>query len=355
MATGTYVIADLDANRGVTVAEFGEDNVAEILQRELEIHNALTNDMLSDLAFNTTERLLSSGAGVAGGFEETDELARPRTQKGVARQTLGAPLRRYQRAVGWNRDYLEAATLGDIQKEVLKIQAEDVQNISAAVRRALFNPTNYTFFDEYGSPQVDLPVKALLNADSSLIPVGPNGEAFDGATHTHYLAAASLSATLIDQAVETVVEHGATSGVEILINRTNVTTFSGITGFLPAVGPLVRAGIAADSALITAEAGAVDNTAVGVWNGSYVVRTKPWVPAGYLAVVATGQSEEARPLAVRSPVLAARQGLHIHGELDLYPLRANYFRRFVGVAAYNRHSASVAQFTNATYEKPAGV
>lgn len=353
MSTGTYVIADLEANKAATVAEYGEDNVLEIVQRELEAHNANTASMMNTLAFTTQERLLRYGGGGGGDFEETDENARPRTQKGAVGQTLGMPLRRFQRAVGWNRDYFEVATLAEIQKELITIQTRDVQNIHRGVRAALFNPSNSTFFDEYGSPQVDLPVKALLNADGSMIPAGPNGEEFNGASHTHYLANASLTEAFVDSVVETVVEHGVTEGVEIYINRTNVGAFSALDAFLPAVGPLVRAGISADSALITAEANALDNTPVGVWDGRHVVHTKPWVPAGYIAVVASGQGEEARPLAMRIPTQAARQGLHLHGEIDLYPLRGNYFRRFFGVAAYNRHSAAVGQFTNATYQQPA--
>lgn len=356
MATGTHVLADLLANRDVTVAEYGEQEVHDLLQEDLRIHNENYNRMVETLAFHTTEKLLSTSGGSTGGFEEVDEQARVRTQKAEARQTMGIPLRRFERAAGFTRDFLEVATLGDIRRIALQVQKDDVDNLHKMVRRALFRPTNYTFYDEYGSPQVDLAVKALLNADGSAIPTGPNGEEFDGDTHSHYLANASLTADLVDQAVETVVEHGVTEGVEILVNRTNVGAFAALTGkFLPAVGPLVRPGMGADTALITAEAGKVDNTAVGVWDGRHVVRSRPWIPAGYFAVVATGQAEEARPLAIRTPTVPSRQGLHLNGELDMYPLRADYYRRFAGVAAYNRQNAAVAQFTNATYSMPPGV
>ena len=350
--TGTHVIADLGANAADTVMQVGEERVAEAVQRQLDAHNRLTSDMLDNLALTTTERLLATGAGDSGAFEEADELARVRTQKGGERQTLGIPLRRFMRAVGWTREYLEVATLQDIQKQLDGIQQRDLMNIANQVKRALFTPTNYTFFDEYASPQVELAVKALYNADGALITTGPNGDEFDGGTHTHYLAAAALADELIDNAIRTVAEHGHTQGLEILINEANLSAFAALDGFLPAVGPLVQAGIAADSARLTAEPGVVDNTAVGVWDGRYVVRTKTWIPAGYFSVVATGAAEDRRPLAFRQPAIPARQGLRMVGQIDLYPLRADHFRRYFGVSAYNRDAAAVAQFTSATYAAP---
>jgi hypothetical protein len=350
--TGTHVIADLDANRDVTVIEYGEDRVAAIIQAELDAHNRLVADMMQALAFVTNERLLRTGAGDGIVFEETDELARDRTQKPVAGQTVGLPLRRFSAAVGWDREYLLLATLGDIQKVMLKVQEGDLRGIQRAVKTALFSPTNYTFFDEYGQPQVELPVKALYNADGSAIGQDPYGETIDGATHTHYLANTALTSALVHSAVRTVIEHGYTEGVEIYVNEANVAAFVGLPEFTAALGPLITAGANITTANVTNDGRTISNAVVGVWNGQHYVTTKPWIPAGYFSVVAAGQGEERRPLAFREHQQSPLRGLRTVGEIDIYPLRTRHLRRFFGVGIFNRAAASVATFTSGTYTAP---
>ena len=349
--TGTYVIADLDQNRNATVAEIGEDRVNEIVQAELAAHNALVNDMVQTLALVTDVAQLRSGAGDSGNFEEIDELGRERTQKVGGGQTVGFPLRRFGRGTGWDREYLSMATLAEIQNVTLKIEEADRRNVAQQVKTALFSPTNYTFFDEYGRPQIEVPVKGLYNADGSQIGQGPNGETFNGATHTHYLANVGLTAALVNNAVATVVEHGYETGVEIYISRTNRDTFAGLAGFTAALGPKIVAGANITVARGNTDA-SYDNSYIGVWNGTHDVYTKPWIPAGYFAVVAAGQNEESRPLAFRQHWMAGKRGLYLDAEIDIYPMRARYMRRFFGMAVYNRAAASVADFVNATYTAP---
>lgn len=349
---GTHVIADLDQNRTATVVEYGEDKVNEIVQAELTAHNNLVNDMMAALATPTVERFMRSGAGQRFVFAETDELTRDRTQKTSEGQTLGLPLRRFTAAVGWDNEYLETATLGEIQRTLLRVQQGDLDNLQRAVKTALFSPTNYDFFDEYGTPQITLPVKGLHNADGYQIGNGPNGEVFNGATHTHYLANATLTEALVDNAVRTVVEHGYEQGVEIFINETNTAAFAGLAKFTPALGPLVTPGGNITVANVTNDGSRLTNAVVGVWDGKYIVRTKQYIPASYFTVVAVGQGDEMRPLAFRQHQREGKRGLQTAGEIRMYPLQTRYMRRYFGVGIFNRAAASVADFGSAAYRVP---
>lgn len=350
--TGTHVIADLDANRDVTVVEYGMNDVNEIVQRELAAHNTLVADMMAILAMPTVERLMRTGSGDRFEFAETDELARDRTQKTQEGQTVGLPLRRYSVATGWDYEMMQIITLGEVQRTLLRVQQGDLANIQRAVKTALFNPLNYSFFDEYGLPQADLPVKALYNGDGTSIDMGPNTEVFDGATHNHYAGSATLTEALIDNAVRTVVEHGYEQGVEIYINEANTADLTALAKFTPALGPLITPGIGAAFANVQNDGGRITNSTVGVWDGKYFVRTKQWVPAGYFVVIAAGQAEEMRPLAFREHQRPNVRGLQTVGENENYPLKARYFRRFFGVGVMHRASAAIGQFTSATYAQP---
>lgn len=353
--TGSYVIADLDTNRTATVIEYGVDRVNEIVQAELTAHNALLTDMMQSLAVVTPERFMRGGGGVPFEFEETDELARDRTQKSEEGQTVGLPLRRHTAATGWDLEYLQIATLGEVQRTILKLQAGDVANVKRSLRKALFNPINETFFDEYGLPQIDLPVKALYNADGSNMGADQSGTAINGATHTHYLANAGLTEALVDSAVRTVIEHDYTEGVEIFVNETNTAALAGFAKFVPALGPLIIPGTGITTANVTNDGSDIANATVGVWDGKHYVRTKSWVPAGYLVVIAVGQGEDQRPLAFRVHQRENMRGLRTVAEISLHPLQARYMRHYFGIAAYNRGAAAIAQFTNAVYTVPAGL
>lgn len=353
MATGTYVIADLDANKDVTVREFGEDRLNEVVQRELDAHNAAVNGMLSALARETTSAYIRSGTGSDFVFEESDEQTRDRTQKADGSQTVGIPLKRFSAAIGWTTDMFEVMTLGQLQRQLLGVQLGDVKGIRKSIVDALFNPTNYTVFDEYGEPAIDLNVKALYNADGSSMGVNADGTAIDGSSHSHYLAASALDATLTDAAIETVVEHGYTEGVQLWINRAALLIISGLAKFTPALGPLVTPGSGITVANVQAQPGRLTNTPVGVWDGKYFVYAKSDVPAGYFAVVAAEQPEELRPFGYRVPKQAIRQGLRTVGEIPMYPLRTRYMRRFYGIGAYNRGAAAVADYSHGgAYQAP---
>jgi hypothetical protein len=349
LQVGSYSISDLLAVNSVNVNEFGVDNILPILQAEVAAHNRQVDMMMGDLGVVTTDARRRTGSGSSGEMVEVDEYGRVPTQKATRGQTVGFPLRKFDYAIGWTRDYLLRATPADLAQHTLDAERADLRNIAREVKRALFLPTNYTFTD-YLVDETEIAVKRLLNADSSQIAEGPNGETFDGSTHSHYNANATLTAAAVTATVEDVVEHGYGADVRIYINRTNAAAFAALDDFLPYLGPRVQAGIQEASAIGTLDTSRVDDRAIGIWQGAYEVWVKPWVPANYLLVIAVGDAR--KPLAFRQHPNAGVRGLQLVAEIDLYPLRADYYSRYMGAGVWNRDAAAVLQFNNGTYSAP---
>jgi hypothetical protein len=202
------------------------------------------------------------------------------------------------------------------------------------IKRAIFTPTNYTFNDVLVD-NVQLAVKALANADGASIPLGPNGETFNGGTHTHYLytAAASLAAADVSGLVSTVREHTNTGTIQVWINAAQETAMRGLTGFVGHIFAWQRPGGGATTATTdqSLQVSNPNDRSIGYF-GEAEVFVKPWIPAGYLAAVNVGAAEA--PLLMRT-----RDGqgdLALVYEDDNHPLRARAYEREFGMAVWNR-------------------
>ena len=353
LKTGTLGIDDLIANKFQSVAEFGENTIAEVLQRDLANHNVIMRDMLAPLADTTTDRQRIQGTSQSGEMIEADEYSRGPTQKETPGQTVGFPIKRYQYAIGWTRDYMLTRTPADIATAQITVQSAQVRRTIFELKKALFSPTNYTHVDML-IDGISFPIKALVNADGAGIPNGPNGETFNGATHTHYLGSATLTTGAVDSALNTVVEHGHGTDVRIHISKGNEAAFRALTGFVAFPEPQLVPGGGATGFIPapgtpSLDISRLDNRAIGRYNGA-TVWVKPWMIDNYLFVAAYGGA--ARPFAFRERTEAALRGLRIAGEIDTFPLRAQYMQVEFGIGVWNRTNGAVLQFNNATYTAP---
>lgn len=349
-ATGTHDISTLLAVKHQSVAEFGEDTIAEVLGRDLAAHNLIVSDMLMDLAASTSDRQRISGTSLSGEMVETDEYGRAATQKATPGQTVGFPLRKFQYAIGWTRDFMKVATPADLAIAMQTAQKAHLQRIRREIQRALFLATNYTFNDHL-IDNVALAVKRLVNADSALIPEGPNGETFDGTTHTHYNArAGALAATDVDALIADVLEHGHGGRIKIVINTSNVAAIAALSGFTPLNGAFVTPGSASPTTAQTLDPTRANNRLIGYWGGAYEVWTKPWGISNYF--LAYDASDGAKPLAFRERVQPALRGLRIAAEIDLYPLRAQYMEAEFGLGVWNRTNGAILYTGDTTWADP---
>lgn len=340
-AYGTLAALDTLASlSNTTVAEFGEDNAFREIDAALAAHNAIEAELLGSFVDPTTDRLRRYGSNDSMTMEELDELGQPDAQKISAGATVGFPLRGYGEALQWTRLYFRNATPAELAAQVAGAMDADSRMLQREIKRAIFLPTNYTFTDRRVD-SVALPVKRLINADGASIPLGPNGETFDGATHTHYLftAAAALAAADANGLIETVIEHYPIGTARIYINRAQETAMRGLAGFTAYLDARLinqTAGVVAGQGLNSFN---LNDRAIGVYSAGGVsaeVTVKPWVPSGYLLAWVDGAPA---PVAMRTRPGAG--GLELVAEDEDHPLRARRFEREMGFGVWTRNAAAV--------------
>jgi len=332
------------------VIDYGEDRVWQAIQDSLDAHNAILREQLAQFCDFTADRLRRYGGPATMDMEEVDEFGTPSAQKITAGANVGFPLRLYEIGVQWTRKYFQNATPSEMAAQFIAVEDADVRRVSREVKRALLHPTNLTFEDRLVD-HVSLPVKALINADSAVLPVGPNGETFDGSTHTHYLATASFVVADLNSLLDTVVEHYGAGQPLLLINKAQEATIRAFTGFVGYLDPRVIGPITATQTRTgQLDMINVNNQAIGVF-GAAEVWVKPWVPASYVIALMTGSA--AKPLALRTRRGTAGAGaLALEFEDEDHPLRARVFSREYGIGVWNRTAAAVLYTGGGAYVEP---
>lgn len=361
MAYGTNQLLDtlrvLDAT---TVNNFGEQRIFDEITRVLQIHNEQMRDMIAPLVEFSDQRLRRYGGVDQTKMEPADEYSAPLAQKvSVTPQNIGFPLRMYQYGVQFTLDYILTRTVAELASQIEAALDADVRNLTLQIKKALYEPTNYTF-DDYRVDNLQLPVKKLANADSFYIPVGPNGETFNSATHTHYLATASLTNQNLVDAINTVAEHDTRGALMLYISRTDETAVKALASFKPytdarLVQPITLvssggslAGSVAVNAVGNINIANTGNRAIGLFEQAEVW-VKPWVPAGYLTVVRLGLRQ---PLLFRTRTGSALGQLRLAAEYEQYPLRAQFMTREFGVSVQERVSAAILYTGGGSYTAP---
>lgn len=349
--TGGYDINSLLKVQTGSVEDYGYDRIVEIIQRETEVHNELTADMLATLTERTTERLSAWGAGLRGEMIEVDEYGRAPTQNQGTPGEVALPLRKYQYNLGWTNDWMLQATPADLARAFQAATSRDVLNIRRLLREAVFTSSNATVRDVFVD-NVELTIRRFVNGDGSPIPIGPNGDDFDPTTHTHYLTTrnANLDEANVTTLVQHVVEHGHSNGLSIYINQAQESTLRGFSGFAPYMDARIIPASGDTVARGALDVTRIDNRAIGIIDGAEVF-VKPWIPAGYLFAFASADTD--KPLGMRVHNAPAMQGLRLAATLPDYPLFADVMENYCGFGAWTRTNGAVMQITNSgTYSDP---
>ena len=110
---GTHDIDSLLQNHGGIPddPEFGIDESAQAVQQDLEAHDRNLRDMLAGIASSTNERLWASANTDTMEMFEADEGSRVPTQRLKGGYNYGAPLRKRQISVGWDREFFRRKTV----------------------------------------------------------------------------------------------------------------------------------------------------------------------------------------------------------------------------------------------------
>jgi hypothetical protein len=244
---------------------------------------------------------------------------------------------------------MESKTAADMASMVLSSEKAHRREIQRQIKRAVYASANYTFNDHLVD-KVDLYVKRFVNADSAGIPDGPNGESFDGASHTHFTAASSLVAADITASINLTIEHGHGGGVKIAINKTDETAFRALSGFVPYADPRLIYG--ASTTGIPGQRldiSRLDNRAIGIFSGAEVW-VKPWAIANY--TFAWDALDPMKPLAFRQRTATGLQGLRIAAENPDYPLYTRFLEAEFGIGVWTRTNGSLHYFGGSSWADP---
>jgi hypothetical protein len=257
------------------------------------------------------------------------------------------PLKFYGIALQWTRLFFQNAMASELAAQVTAARDADIKAIQREMKKALFTKAGYTFVDRRVDG-VSLGVKCLMNADSSQIPVAPDGTTFNSATHTHYISATTAvwsgtsAAADIDTDVlnlcSNVLEHFLGGSIILLINRAQEVAIRRGTGFTPYVDARV---IQAPGGTAQFGRGSLDmtnvtNRAIGIY-GPSEVWVKPWIPAGYAVALHVGPGGNAL---VRRTRNGGGGNLEMLFDNEIYPLRARALGREFGFGVYNRLAAA---------------
>lgn len=348
-AFGTLTTLDTLATTQQTVTQFGEDNAWVAIEASLAAHNGILREQLGMFATFTSDKLRRYGGPANMEMEEVDEYGTASAQKLTAGSNVGFPMRLYEIGVQWTRKYFQNALASELAAQFIGVEDADSRRMQRSLKQAIFKPTNLSFEDRL-TDHVILPVKALINADSAPIPIGPNGEVFNAATHTHYLATAAFVAADLNAVIDTVVEHFGVGTPIVMINKAQEVAVRGFTGFVGYLDPRVIGANNVNQARGTLDMINVNNRAIGVF-GAAEVWVKPWIPANYVVVLMTGIS--AKPLAFRTRTGSDTGGdLTLEFEDEVHPLRARVFSREYGISVWNRHAAAVLYTGGGAYVEP---
>jgi hypothetical protein len=222
------------------------------------------------------------------------------------------------------------------------------------MQRALFTPTNNLTYVDYMTDSVTLPIRRLVNADSTAIPIAFDGTTFDGATHTHYLArVGALAASDITAVVNTVAEHYDQGQLRLYINRADQAAVEAFTAnFLPYTA---RDFIELRQQTTDIPRGNLNlmspnDREIGLWDKKCIVSVKPWMPANYMFAWMDGAPS---PLAMRIPMRGPSAGeLRLEADHENYPLRAQFMAREFGFAVNERTNGAVLYIGGTTYVAP---
>lgn len=337
MIYGTLSTLDTLASSQQSIAAYGEDRAFESIDMLLTAHNALLQDMLDSFVETTTDRQRRYGGGSVGYMDEVDQFGRADARKTSAGTTVGFPLRKFQESLQWTRDYFEVTTGAEFAAQINQILLEDTATVERAIKRAIFGSANYSYLDRYVD-NVTLAVKALANADSAEIPPGPNGESFDGSTHTHYTFSAAWDLTAFTALVTNVTEHFGSGMVVVEINQAQETATRAFTGFAPVTDARII-----NPTTATVGQGALDvinfnNRLIGFLGGAEVWVKSNRIPANYEFAWMRGPAEKVLVRRIRN---AARGALRLVADNEAYPLRAQTRERENGFGIWNRVGGAV--------------
>ena len=358
MPAQLYTLEDLKENR-TPLLEFDQDSLVASLQADLDAYNMTVSEGLSAISVDTTDRESGRGGQRASSMRRVGRIGRSPAPKPQPGANVHFPLFKFERNVGFDREFMESATVRDMAVAQNDVKLAHMLTQYDELRQAMYFKSNYQIDDKFGlKDNAILTVRRFLNGDGDPIGMGPDSlQEFDGSTHSHYLGVATAG-TLTDADLEalvfTVVEHGFTGRVVIEIHYLDIGRFDALPKFRPALSDLVVPSTTVVNPVTqpsASEMNRVSNKFIGIWNNTVEIWTKPYTVPGRL--LCYDRADSRKPLKRRLRPQPRLRGLYLAGQNHAHPLYADFYEAYQGFGAWTREAAAVLDVTATAYSDPA--
>jgi len=353
--------ANLRAADGTDLNEFWDE-----VNQTVQARNAQRNRLVDLLTFKVTDLAEQVSIPDTADFEVASEYGLPKgIRQGISRFWRGYDFNFYDLAVRYTWMYIAEADVRALRQLANQALEADNRLLFSKVMKTLFNPVNQTGITDENLP---VTVYKFYNGDGEVPP--PYSTYTHLGTHNHYLTSTGLaaSATLTPAVVEAMDTHLTHHGYKfpeykkvLWVNKQEgdiIKTWrvsSGATwDFLPTIGYGGGVVVATNTQILNQPQGEVPGQ-IGTYGPWHVVQ-EDYIPAGYLAGIVTGGSDNiGNPIGIREHKNPSFRGLSlIPGNRNGYPLIESFYQRGFGTGIRHRGAGIVAQVSaSATYTVPA--
>ncbi|MCW2526042.1 MAG: hypothetical protein JWM76_902 [Pseudonocardiales bacterium] len=338
-------------------------------QATLQVQNDHRSAIASLFSTPTQARAEAVAQGISGSsFEEASEFGEPQGLRvSPLSGRLGFPFKWWDIGLRYTWKWLSEASAEQVTAVHNSALEADNRLVFNQVLRALMFKTGIGTrdFTEDG-----VSVYGLWDGDTDSTPPDFAGTSF-AAGHQHYLTS---GATLLDSGdVEALITHVAHHGfgqqdgsrIFILANPVQADVMAGFRAnvvnnnaaiakwdFVPSMA--APAYLSAESVVGERPPAAYAGLKISGSYGDAWIATDPFVPAGYVLVVASaGPNSASNPLAIREHVRPELRGLKLWAGGSDYPLTDSFYQHGLGVGVRQRGAAAVMQITSSgTYTNP---
>lgn len=334
------------------------------IQETIRIRNADRTRLIDALTFRVTGPIEQVTVPSEADFEEASEYGQPvGIRAGATRLFRGFDFKFYDLAVRYTWMFLAEADQNQLRQLNNTALEADTKLIFQKVMTRLFDPLNRNGITDKNEP---ITVFGFYNGDGE-VPPKYKQNTF-AANHNHYLVSggATVTPANLTTLATSLEEHGYTlqNGYRLVlwvnkqegaVIRTFKTTNGAAYDFVP--NPELYGGaiwVPNNGQYVGGPQGRVQGE-IGTWGPFHIVE-EDYIPAGYMAAVATGGQENiSNPIGIREHANPAYRGLKIiPGQRSDYPLVDSFYRRGIGTGIRHRGAGAIMQVkASGNYTVPA--
>lgn len=349
---GSYEFADLIR---IPVLSLTEGDIYAALQEFAAAESAALDLLISSLADFGSNVSESFGAVSGGQLQKVGEGARGEATRRGGKYTVEFPIEAFEDRKIYTPEYLEEATLADLNADVVDAAIKDINTVFTAVFNSFTAAVNYIHDDDPwpGSRTGAHTVRRLANNDGQVGSAFANGALVPLATTNNYKVSGTAGITYgaFTTIRDVLKAQGHGGDIVYICSLNDASTIPGLltTNFIRV--PDVKLSI-----LPTTQVPIVESPrAIGRVADAGELQAWPHWPDGYLFGF---DRSKPKPVRIRQHADAAKRGFRLvadetrGGERPGRPLVNKYWQRIFGAGVRNRFNGVMMKITTGAYTDP---